>query len=72
MPTSPPETRASLILRLRDQADIVAWEEFIEIYSPVVFRIAVRHGLQPADADDLVQGGILADQCQGATDQGSR
>ena len=55
MPPSPPETRASLILRLRDQADIVAWEEFIEIYSPVVFRIAVRHGLQPADADDLVQ-----------------
>ena len=55
MPPSPPETRASLILRLRDQADVVAWEEFIEIYSPVVFRIAVRHGLQPADADDLVQ-----------------
>ena len=55
MPPSPPETRASLILRLQNQEDIVAWEEFVEIYSPVVFRLAIRHGLQPADADDLVQ-----------------
>jgi RNA polymerase sigma-70 factor (ECF subfamily) len=33
----------------------VAWEEFTEIYSPVVFRLALRHGLQLADADDLAQ-----------------
>lgn len=60
MSPSPPETRASLILRLRDAADVVAWDEFTEIYAPVVFRVARRQGLQPADADDLVQGVLCA------------
>ncbi len=55
MPISPPETRASLILRLQDPADIVAWDEFAEIYAPVVYRSARGLGLQTADADDVVQ-----------------
>ncbi|MSR60773.1 MAG: hypothetical protein EXS05_24560 [Planctomycetaceae bacterium] len=50
-----PETRPSLLLRLKDRADDEAWFEFTEIYRPVVFRIACRKGLQPADADDLAQ-----------------
>ncbi|MSR57655.1 MAG: sigma-70 family RNA polymerase sigma factor [Planctomycetaceae bacterium] len=45
----------SLLLRLKDRADDEAWFEFTEIYRPVVFRIACRKGLQPADADDLAQ-----------------
>jgi len=52
---SPPETRASLILRLPDAADVTAWDEFVAIYGQVVYRVALRQGLQPADADDLVQ-----------------
>ena len=52
---SPPETRASLILRLPDAADVAAWDELVAIYGPLVFRLAVRQGLQPADADDLAQ-----------------
>src|SRR5688572_8669122 len=52
---SPPETRASLIVRLPDQADARAWDEFADVYAPLVYRLARRHGLQPADADDLVQ-----------------
>lgn len=55
MPISPLETRASLILRLRDAADVAAWDEFAEIYQPAVYRSARRQGLQAADADDLVQ-----------------
>ena len=55
MTSSPPETRASLILRLQDAADIAAWDEFAEIYAPVVYRSARRLGLQAADADDVVQ-----------------
>jgi RNA polymerase sigma-70 factor (ECF subfamily) len=55
MMSSPPDTRASLILRLPDQADSVAWDEFVAIYSPLVYRLARRQGLQAADADDLVQ-----------------
>lgn len=52
---SPLETRASLILRLQDAADVAAWDEFADVYAPVVFRSARRLGLQAADADDLVQ-----------------
>lgn len=55
MNPSPPETRASLILRLRDAADVAAWDEVAAIYGPLVFRLAVRQGLQAADADDVVQ-----------------
>jgi hypothetical protein len=35
MPNSPPETRASLILRLRNADDMAAWEGFTELYGPV-------------------------------------
>lgn len=52
---SPPDTRASLILRLPDAANVAAWDEFVAIYGPLVFRMARRQGLQPTDADDLVQ-----------------
>lgn len=52
---SPPETRASLILRLKDAADVAAWDEVVAIYGPLVFRMAQRQGLQAADADDVVQ-----------------
>jgi RNA polymerase sigma factor (sigma-70 family) len=50
-----PETRASLIVRLKGRADQEAWREFVEIYRPVVCRLARRKGFQPADADDLAQ-----------------
>ncbi len=50
-----PETRASLIVRLKDRADQEAWGEFVEIYWPVVYRLACRKGLQHADAEDLTQ-----------------
>ena len=55
-----PETRASLIVRLRDAADQAAWGEFVEIYRPVVYRLARRKGLQDADADDLAQQVLAA------------
>lgn len=57
---SPPETRASLILRLPNAADVAAWDELVAIYGPLVFRMAVRKGLQRADADDLVQEVFVA------------
>ncbi len=49
------ETRLSLILRLRDHQDELAWSEFAEIYTPLVYGLARRLGLQDADATDLVQ-----------------
>ena len=50
-----PETRESLIARLPDYADHAAWHEFAELYEPLIYGIGRRHGLQPADANDLVQ-----------------
>ncbi|HWY86837.1 MAG TPA: sigma-70 family RNA polymerase sigma factor, partial [Gemmataceae bacterium] len=50
-----PNTRASLLFRLRDARDERAWSEFMAIYAPFVKRLARRRGLQDADADDLVQ-----------------
>src|SRR5262245_28610281 len=50
-----PETRASLIQRLPNAEDAAAWDEFAAVYAPLVYRLARRRGLQPADADDLVQ-----------------
>lgn len=49
------ETRASLILRLPDAADLTAWDEFVRVYSPLIYRVGRRQGLQPADSEDLVQ-----------------
>jgi len=50
-----PPTRLSLILRLRNSGDLRAWQEFTEIYQPVINSLARRRGLQEADADDLTQ-----------------
>ena len=58
--SSLPETRASLILRLPDAADARAWDDFAQVYAPLVYRLARRHGLQPADADDVVQDVLSA------------
>lgn len=52
---SPTDTRASLIVRLRDGEDRDAWDEVLAIYGPLVFRMALRQGLQRADAEDVVQ-----------------
>jgi RNA polymerase sigma-70 factor (ECF subfamily) len=58
--TIPPDTRASLLVRVRDPADQAAWYEFVEIYWPVIHRLARRKGLQPADADDIAQQVLAA------------
>ena len=55
-----PETRPSLLVRLKDRADQEAWHEFAEIYQPVIYRLARRKGLQDADAEDLTQLVLMA------------
>ena len=37
--SSAPETRPSLLIRVRDPADQAAWREFVEIYRPVIVRV---------------------------------
>ncbi len=53
--THDPQTRASLILRLQNESDAQAWYEFVEIYQPLIYSLAIRRGLQDADAFDLTQ-----------------
>lgn len=58
--TNFPETRHSLLVRLRDGDDEQAWEEFAELYRPIIHRLARRKGLQDADAEELAQEALLA------------
>jgi RNA polymerase sigma factor (sigma-70 family) len=50
-----PITRPSLLVRIRDTADHQAWSQFVELYAPVIYGFARKHGLQDADAADLTQ-----------------
>ena len=51
----PAETRVSLLERLRDPQDEEAWHEFVQLYTPVIFRTARAAGVQTADAEEVVQ-----------------
>jgi RNA polymerase sigma-70 factor (ECF subfamily) len=48
-------TSVSLLDRLRQQAEGPSWQEFVDLYEPWLRGQLRRHGLQAADADDVVQ-----------------
>jgi RNA polymerase sigma factor (sigma-70 family) len=50
-----PVTQPSLLIRLGDKQDTVAWAQFVEVYAPLVYGFARKHGMQDADAADLTQ-----------------
>lgn len=54
------DTRNSLLLRLHDQRDIAAWDQFVAIYEPLVFRLVRSKGFQESDARDIVQEVLIA------------
>ena len=51
----PMPTRPSLLLRIRDAGDRSAWEQFVALYAPMIYRFVRRRGLQDADAADVTQ-----------------
>ncbi|WP_397568942.1 RNA polymerase sigma factor [Schlesneria sp. T3-172] len=55
-----PQTRASLMLRLRDPQDQQAWAQFIAMYEPLLLRMLRERGLQEADARDVTQQVVMA------------
>jgi RNA polymerase sigma-70 factor (ECF subfamily) len=55
-----PATRLSLLVRLCDSRDEGAWSQFVELYAPLVYGFARKHGLQDADAADLTQNVLQA------------
>jgi RNA polymerase sigma-70 factor (ECF subfamily) len=44
-----------LLIRVRDQADQTAWERFAEVYTPFIYNVCKKRGLQDADASDVAQ-----------------
>ncbi len=48
-------TRPSLLIRIRDAQNHVAWEEFAHLYTPLIYRFLMKYALQDADASDLTQ-----------------
>lgn len=50
-----PETRPSLLVRLRDGHDADSWSQFVSLYAPIIFHFLRSRGLQDADASDLTQ-----------------
>ena len=55
-----PETHVSLLVRLKDPGDYTAWNEFVAVYRPVIYRLARKRGLQDSDAQDLSQEVLIA------------
>jgi RNA polymerase sigma-70 factor (ECF subfamily) len=58
--TPVPETRASLLLRIRNPRDQSAWAVFLQIYQPLIFRLARQKGVQDADAREVTQDVLMA------------
>lgn len=55
-----PTTRHTLIARLKNRQDALAWEEFVELYSPVIVRIAKQRGTRENDVQEVLQDVLLA------------
>ncbi len=56
----PTTTHASLLIRLRNDADSAAWQEFHDRYGELIRGFARRRDLQPADCDDVAQEVMLS------------
>lgn len=54
-----PQTRQSLLIRLKDRHED-AWVEFLEIYERAILEYVGRRGLQDSDARDVTQDVLAA------------
>lgn len=55
-----PTTRFSLLVRLRDAHDRLAWEQFVGLHTPLVYGFARKNGLQDSDAADIAQDVLMS------------
>lgn len=53
-------TRATLLERLRDADDVMAWEEFFQVYAAPLYAYARHRGCDDATAEEMVQEVMLA------------
>jgi RNA polymerase sigma-70 factor (ECF subfamily) len=56
---NPLDTRATLLVRIRDPQDQAAWREFVDLYMALLYSYAVKKGFQDADAADAAQETLL-------------
>lgn len=54
------QTRESLLRRVRDWSDDASWQEFFDLYWRMIYSLAVRSGLNEAEAQDVVQATMVA------------
>jgi RNA polymerase sigma factor (sigma-70 family) len=53
-------TRGSLLARLKDWDDQESWKQFFDTYWKLIYGTAIKTGLSDAEAQDVVQGTMLA------------
>lgn len=53
-------TRATLIQRLKNWQDQASWQDFFDIYSPLIYGVARKRGLTISEAEDVVQETLIA------------
>jgi RNA polymerase sigma-70 factor (ECF subfamily) len=53
--STPEVTSLSLLARLNNPQDATAWDDFHRLYAPLLRRWLMQRGVQPQDADDVVQ-----------------
>ena len=56
-------TRPSLLIRVRNRGDQIAWQEFDSVYRPLLYRIALARGIGATEAEEIAQ------QCMAAVNR---
>src|SRR2546423_9575172 len=56
---NPVPTRYTLLSRLHDWDDAESWREFFETYWRLIYSIAMKSGLNEAEAEDVVQETVI-------------
>lgn len=50
-----PSTQTRLIRDIRELKNNAAWQEFVDLYGPLIFRVCRKWNLQQSDAEDVTQ-----------------
>jgi RNA polymerase sigma factor (sigma-70 family) len=53
-------TRASLLSRLRNAEDSKSWQEFFDTYWDLIYGVAIKSGLTPTEAEDVLQETLIS------------
>src|SRR5215470_2547844 len=52
-------TRHSLLRRMKDAGDQTSWQDFFDTYWRLIYAVALKAGLNDAEAQDVVQETLL-------------